>query len=517
MDENKKNEILDEETSQETVEEEKSVENRAEEILSGLNKTEIPEAVKDWDGVLPENENGIELITEEAHVIDEIEPQEEEEIPEEELCVLCGKRRRCTSIAEDYEYCAQCRINMLKKPLNTMGIIAVVLVCIVSVISTFVMAPNLLVGVSTLLGYTIEKNGELDAAIDAYDETLMITSETGMPVPMTVVERLAAITNEAYGPSAAEEKIKVYLNSYEIEKSKVLSDIVKAHELAVTTSNVCNQAIYNFYHEETSTIDAEESYAALEKIIKDNPGKYDEDMIKYFMSNVAMLNGDTDKEISLLEEIRKASPEKYWLYNEGNSLIDAYIKKGDYDSALKIADSIIERHKTHQEANWSKAQLLLMKGDKAAAEKIADELETMTSAKATAIAIDALIARLDKDYEKAIELCTDAIDEDYYNSEVYHQLVVAMILNNDSETAYSVASEYYSYLYSSEKTTNHDYVRYINVYALLTYLEDPEEFGNVKDHYASQGDALPFPEELKKYEEKNITLEEIFLKGDFDL
>ncbi|MBQ3005784.1 MAG: tetratricopeptide repeat protein [Clostridia bacterium] len=516
MDENKKNEVLDEETSQETVEDEKSVKDRANEILSGLNKTEIPDAVQDWDGVLPEVESSIELIdNEDVHVIDEVE--EEEEIPEEELCVCCGKRRRCTSIAEDYEYCAQCRIDMLKTPFNTMGIIAVVLVCIVSIIGTFVLAPNALAGISTLMGYMIEKNGEVDAAIDSYSETLMITGETGLPVPMTVVERLATLANESYGPSDAEERIKIYLNSYQIEKSKVLSEIVKEHERIVGTSSVCNEAIREFYHEDTSTIDAEESYAALDKVIADNPGVYDEDMITYYKSNVALLDGDKDKEIAFLEEIRKKSPEKYWLYNEGNSLIDAYMRKGDFDKATEIADSIIAKNKTHQEANWSKAQILLMKGDKAAAEKIADDLAKINSARATAVSIEALIARLDKDYEKAIDLCTVAIDDDYYNSETYHQLLIAMVLNNDSETAYGITSEYYSYLYSNPQTTNHDYVRYINTYALLTYLEDEEQFSAVKDHYASQGAALPFPEELEQYAEKKITLEEIFLKGDFDL
>ena len=37
------------------------------------------------------------------------EPQEDEAIPEEELCTCCGERRRDTSFGEDYPYCTECR------------------------------------------------------------------------------------------------------------------------------------------------------------------------------------------------------------------------------------------------------------------------------------------------------------------------------------------------------------------------------------------------------------------------
>ena len=60
-------------------------------------------------------------------MIQQEEPQEDEAIPEEELCTCCGERRRDTSFGEDYPYCTECREVMKASGLRVPAVLMLLL------------------------------------------------------------------------------------------------------------------------------------------------------------------------------------------------------------------------------------------------------------------------------------------------------------------------------------------------------------------------------------------------------
>jgi len=532
LDENKKNEELTPEVEEnlnediltENVEDEnESVEDRAAKILSGLKESSLPDAVQDWDGVLPENKDEIEIIEDEVHIIDEIkEVEEEEDIPEEERCVICGKRRRCTSISEDYEYCAQCRIELLKRPYNGMGIVALVLVFFAFIGITILSAPiptaglltGLIAGTGALEGYVSEMNGENEKALAAYDEVLTVSKEIG--VSEGLVRRIALLTEKNQGSEKAYAVIKNSIGTEAAKEDKVLAGILERAEAFKTTYTDCTEVIYPYYDETTGSVNIEKAYAAIDELVKKNEGKYDEDTVTYFKAFVATFNYDTEKIIKYREEIRERSPEKFWLYNDGNGLLDAYISKGDYDSAVKVADSILKFSKTNAGANKIKAKCAVIKGDKAEAKEIIEVLKATSETAVTATSIEALLARLDGDYQKAIDISTTAIDDDKCDAETYYQNAVAMILKGDFETAYNMLGEYNT-VFQSGLGTQDDYTKFVYIYILTAYNVDKTTYQALEADFKREGATLAFPEEFEQYKEGKLTLEDIFLKGDYEL
>ncbi len=531
MDENKKNEELTPEVeenlnedilTEEVEDKEESIEDRAAKILSGLKESSLPDAVQDWDGVLPENKDEIEIVEEEVHIIDEIKEEIEEDIPEEERCVLCGKRRRCTSISEDYEYCAQCRIKLLKRPFNGMGITALVLVFVIYLFITVLSAPiptaglltGFIAGTGALDGYISELNGENEKALAAYDKALTLSEEMGTSIGL--VRKMATLTEKNEGPSNANEIIKNTVGTEVAKDDKVLAGIIERNDIFMKTSNDCSKAIYNYMDQMTGSIDAEKAYAAIDKLVEENEGKYDEDTVTYFKAFVAGFNYDTDDIIKYREEIRKRSPEKFWLYNDGNGLLDAYVEKGDYKSATEAADAILKYSKTNTNANRIKAKCAMLEGNKEEAEKIINLLNETPATAITATSIEALLMRLDGKYDEVIDLCTTAIDDDKYEVETYYQNMVAMILNGDFDIAYNMIGDYDS-LFRSNMGTQDDYTKYVYLYILVAYHVDKTAYESIEADFKQEGAPLEFPEEFEQYKDGKLTLEDIFLKGDYEL
>ena len=133
MDENKRDDLVSEETELETIEETVSAEDTAPEETSGENELETElEELRDMfqqelDKATAEAENQTEQL------IQELDEPKEEELTEEaeeftgRLCEICEANPCAEEYGEDYPYCEECRNAMKKYPMRASGILMTIL------------------------------------------------------------------------------------------------------------------------------------------------------------------------------------------------------------------------------------------------------------------------------------------------------------------------------------------------------------------------------------------------------
>ncbi len=518
MDDNKDlEENLNEENtvSEET---EETTESKAEKILSGLAGSAIPDAVRDWDEVLPEDNNSVEQLIEDTHIISEENEDfeapeiQEEEIPEEERCIECGKNKRCTSISEDYEYCAECRIKMLKRRLPAMGIVTFILVLLVFLFSLFTFVQNGLVGVSVFYADRLANKGYLQNSVSAYEDAFKIAKSANMSSPVNAIERYIKVLSRISDPIKVTNTLNEYLSTYEVKSDPELKKLLEDSDKFQNTVDACNKVVSKYYDSATGAIDYQKSYIGVKKMLDDKTGKYDIDTIYYFLADLSTNSNKADDTLKYLEKIRKHSPDKFWFYNMGNSLSDIYIDRNDYDSALKLADDILKIDKGDQNANWLKASYAIVNNKPNDALAIANELSSNDKKDKTSIAINAFVDRINGKYDKVISTCKKAVEEENCNAEVYYQYIVALLLNGDTETANSLIQNYGNYI-----SSYYDRDKAMSVCTLTALISgDLDTFDQMKYAYKTQPN-LVYPKELTQFENNKIKLEDIFMKGDYEL
>ena len=70
-----------------------------------------------------------EVKVSEKEVVDE----NDNVIPQEELCECCGERRKDTSVSQNYAYCSECRELMKRYPLNFSSVVVALAIIVVAV------------------------------------------------------------------------------------------------------------------------------------------------------------------------------------------------------------------------------------------------------------------------------------------------------------------------------------------------------------------------------------------------
>ena len=141
MDENKRDDLVSEETELETIEESVSEEDAAPEETAGEKELETElEELRDMfqqelDKATLEAENQTEQLIQELDETSEEDLTEETEEPVGRLCEICGEKPCAEEFGEDYPYCEDCRNIMKKYPLRASGILMTIVMIAVFVAS----------------------------------------------------------------------------------------------------------------------------------------------------------------------------------------------------------------------------------------------------------------------------------------------------------------------------------------------------------------------------------------------
>ncbi len=290
-------------------------------------------------------------------------------ITEDELCACCGERRRDKSFGEHYEYCAECRANMKRYPLNIQGIIMAIVVLGLSVFSVITFASDFK---CYDYGYRAEKNRaekKLTTAITNYDycvsefkakdinaqrmylrcaETVFKTMDNGVN-SMAFVSQLFedCISDKQANNLLYASPIALYEeNKLLIATMQEFYTIIENEEYAEYEPE--NEEMYEKIMADIEAIvEKEVSVVSLDgkqtKMVKAS-----EPMVRFCQYMFAYSSGEYEESLAYMRLVRELAPDYYWLY--GYELGMAELQNGNPEDARSLAKEMMYQNSENPDA-----------------------------------------------------------------------------------------------------------------------------------------------------------------------
>ncbi len=512
-------EEIAEETAEETAEE--AVEETCEE-----NKEEADETVEtDETSENPENPDEIEDVTEEI-------PAEEtaETIDEENLCPYCGENEK----AEDSDYCPECEAAMLSRKipfLAWLGGLAAVCVSVFALALVFLLtAPSIQVAKA-------DKYARDNCWYSAYEEYSAVAS---------VVEELSSILGGESpfvktGTGIAVKKFDAFakytspLDAFYVEGANVehLRDkhnfTMKKHfeiyDEYMSSYEVVSAALQEKFGSDANP-GAEEIQAAVEEL-RGTEGLSEIWLDYYHLTFAYDFNQSDEIKLGYLKAIdenaKKSDIDYSWLYY--TEIADFLYKTDDYEGASEYLDKLITKDRSNFGAHELKMRILLKTKGLDEAKKLLDEFLIYNEDIDTAYILEIMYLRCAKEYDKAIELCTEALEVYGSAPELNRQLALLYLLKGDYDKAYdSVYTAYSNAVYIANYYQDESSLttQLYNTLYLCAYLES--EFGSMSaENTAEIGEILNSLEVFAETESVadvisgKKTVEQVLTEGEFDL
>lgn len=424
------------------------------------------------------------------------QPQEDEEIPEEELCGCCGEKRKGTKKNPDSDYCYECEKALRHYPFELLNVIIPVLAILFCFYGCYVFSNHSAVYSASAKAENYIKQNKLYTAFSAYEMAIDKMKSDKMNGEM-LYKRYYDCAYESGMFMQVQLDSEVF-KSWEL-KLPHLKSVAKAHRefLEIESTQSAVQEIFYAYDsidnpkelpydeiikklealtdqpaKTTPLIDGEtEEEIVTTPIYNIKAQKYSRPMILYFEFYVAVIcEKDLATQTVFLEKIREEYPEKVWIY--GSVLGDLYNKQGKD------------------------------------VKELCNYMKSLNSEDSSADVIEVTSLRIKGDYDAAIELCDKFIDkDDTYASEFLRQKAICCLLKGDSSSAYKFASDAYS---NSATPLTADLLMLCSVATSNTEIYD-EIAALYKDS------EMEIEQEVLDYKNGKITVEQIFTKGDFDI
>ncbi len=515
-------EIQNEEVAEETVQE--TVSEEAEESAEVIN--EEPEETDEEtaaETVSEETEESAEVINEET------EEAVEEVTDKENLCACCGENKK----GEDSDYCEECEATMLSRKIPFLawvsGLVAVVFSVFALALVFLLTAPSIQVAKADK--YAREKRwysayteySNVPAVVDEITNILGGESpfvQTGTGVSVKLFDALAHYTSplEAfYYEGTSVEHLEGKFNPVMKDYYEIYNDYMSSYDV------VLNALDTKFG---TSAPTAEEMHAAVEEL-RGTEGLSDIWVDYYHLTFVYNYNESDEEALKYLkaidESVKKTDLDYSWLYY--TEFADALYRTGDLEKSDEYLNKLIDKDKTNFGAYELKMRITLKNKGLDEAKKLLDEFVDYNEGIDTSYVLEIMYLRCAKEYDKAIELCTEAMEEYGSSPEINRQLALVYLLKGDYDAAYESAFAAYSnaiyiaqYYQDESSLTNQLY----NTLYLCAQLEF--EKGNMNTENASEISQIL--DDLKDFVNNESvlavingekTLEQVLTEGEFDL
>lgn len=467
-----------------------------------------------------------EPIAEEETVI-ENEAEEEEEY---EICPICETGK----IPDGKAYCEECEAVMLKRKPPVLGWIcgaaAVILSFFALVAAFLISAPAIQiikgdVAAENKCWYTAYvEYSEVDSVISEIN-SILGTSElnsfvqAGAEVKAKLVEAYGKSTN----PINAYTLARQYFTDEEMEKYPALSEY-KFMNSAYNSSYEALSGILDYMMQEGSTY--ESTVAKLEE----NRGKdgLEDILVDYFKAATASyFNLPIEEQVegfAKLDEAAKASDKDYrWLYYKDYA--ELLIKAGQTDKANAIFDEMIAENKNADDYYSIKIKSLLSAGDIEGAEKTLDAFKVDNEGYDSAYIFEITLLRSKGELDKALELCTEALEIHGTSPELYRQRALIYLLQSRYDEAYeeifaansTAYNLYYYYGDSTAYTVELDNTVYVCTYLCDKFgKKDTENAVYIKE-ILSQYEQVEFSDEVNSIISGEKTVQEVLSEGVHDL
>lgn len=509
--------IPEEETAETTGEISEEITEEAVEETAEENSEEISESA-------PEEAEETADESEEKSVSEEVTP-----IDEDKLCLYCGEKEK----SEDCDYCEDCEAEMLSRKIPALawicGLAAVVFSVFALALVFILTAPSIQVSKADryardnqwYTAYTEYSN--VDAVIDELTTILGGDSpflKTGSKLAVKRFDALANYTSplEAfYYEGTAVEHLEGKSIGNMKEYLEIYNTYLSTYDIVLTTLET---------EFGTSSPTAEEMHAVVESL-RGTEGVSDIWVDYYHLTFVYNYNESDEEALKYLKAIdesaKKTKLDYSWLYY--TEIADLLYKNGDYEGSSEYLEKLIKKDHTNFGAYELQMRIVMKNEGMERAKDLLDEFIQFNEDLDTAYVLEIMYLRCAKEYDKAIELCTEAMEEYGSSPELNRQLALIYILKGDYDTAYETAFAAYSnavyiaqYYNDESSLTNQLY----NTLYLCAYLES--ENGSMTTANASQISQIL--DDLKDFVGTQSVLdiingiktpEQILTEGEFDL
>ena len=470
----------------------------------------------------PDEDTGDEN-KEEDEVDDEDDDDDEEEIEDEnERCARCGKRRRDTSIAEDYEFCARCRQEMLAVPLKWQGFVAAVCAIIIAGAAVVFAAFTAVIALPVMEAGTFESEKRLDDALQSYyqaqTEADTLNTQFNMknfftPGTKTFVKEMK-VTALASGPLSVGQTLSKIKNE-KIYKNIWFKELKPYNELFTkfnATQAAIGPIVQAYQETEPADVPYDDLVTQLEALkTSADAAKYEPFFIEYYKTYAAVLaNKGTETELMHMLAVKELAPQEKWLYNL--YLADCYKRLERYDEMIAVCDDIIATNTNSVQAYSLKARAYCTQDDYDKALAVSAEMAKYNPANAAGYALNAEIYRRKGDVETAAAVCAEGIAGSEGSTELFRQQAIVLLLKDDIKGAYDAVNNAYNSAYYNQDTT----IELINTVALCASLAGETEMFTETVGFIEQN-GFKLADNVAQIIAGTKTVQEVFIGGKGDV
>lgn len=405
---------------------------------------------------------------------------EAEEI-DESLCIRCGKNERRTDENGEYvsDYCEECEKARLKTHVRWLGTLLFVIAVAVMIFAGRDFAKSADSFKAVLEADALRMDRKYTSAMDAYYLAISTGNDRGYVVKNMlkcyekgemIVYASQVLTQLGYDEEALSKPVNSYLEKL-YEKSEKLN----------LTSTYAAQAVDDATDDD-GNVDYDAAVAALDELAESED--YDPAIIQYYRYYAAALASKSNDElIAVISENEDYIDEYPWLFLP--KLATLKVGAGDSEGALELCDRML----------------------------------TLDKESADAYIIRIYNARMNKDYEKAIEEAEaaakifngseggDGVTNTYALGEIYRQYSVACLLAGKTDEGIEYAEKSQN-TYQSVDSTNLLGICYI-------INGDDEKYEETLEFLENYG--YTYLTDVTNFKEGKTTLEQIFLEDGGEL
>jgi len=489
----------------------------AEKILPG---GKLDEKTKEELG-LTDDENGAEDEKDENE--DEDKDENEEPVDDDKLCIRCGKNAKDTSVSDDYEFCADCRKEMLNAPLKWTGFVAAICMIILSGFAVVIWAFTAVVAIPVHDAKGFAAQHRLNDALASYTAAEKAATNLNTQFKIdnlfttgtkTYVKNLQVTAKSSSPLSVGETLSKAITNvkSYNDPWLKPLKQYSDTYTVFKNTQAAVEPLVTKYQSAKPADVPFDSLIAKIEalKTSKD-ASKYGNYLLEYYKTYVAVL---ADKgpatELQYMLEVKKLAPDATWLYDY--YLSDCYKRLGRYDDMIAVCNELIAENLNSVQVYSLKARAYCSQKDFAKALIVCSDMDKYNAKSAAGYALRAEIYRREGDFTKAASVCADGIKNSTGSTELYRQQAIVLLLQGEKKKAYDAAYNAYNSAYYNQDTT----LELMDTIALCASIAGEKDmFNQTVSSLKSNGYELA--DSVAKYIKGTMTLKEIFVTGKGDV
>lgn len=423
--------------------------------------------------------------------VNQVVDENDNVIPEEEICECCGERRKDVTVSSGYPFCTECREKLKRYPFNSSSIITAVAVFVVAIFCVMAF-------VTDFEGYNLarnaknaNKNVEKYTAVDYYVEASTIFEEKSV-MPKLLYRECAAniFSTLPEGVKSFQQTAELIDNSMTSFEAKlpIFKNYIDLRDRATTMYETFN-AFYAIYNNT--------EYAGLTP--------EDEENVLKLYNEIGALNGKEFTIKNIHDEDVTTT------YDEASVLFAQFMFAYSYGLNNEAYDSLKVLNEKYPELismyGYELAVLEIQSGNFKEANELAKRLIQQNKEDSSPYDIYAYNYRMHGNYEKSITYCDIGLERNATNTDLYRQKAISLLLSGDKKGSLEVIEE---------GIAQGNYaIMYCTGIIIANENGDSAKVEEMKGKLTESG--IKLPEKVQKYLDGELSYKKLFTEGTGDI